>query len=404
MRNTPSAWGNRKSLLLQLEKMWDKGILLQEHLHSSGLFPKRLMFKSPDSKALGIEFDMVRNWVAEIQTLTGFRTVYKTVRHRVIGENNLPCEVWVDTLDTAIALLNKQKQVMAFTTLLALTQKCAPNLLAWINTNPIKTLSLAEVWPRLLDFVLWRQQHPNPNVYLREVSLPGIDTKFIEQYRSILAPLLDQSLSAEQINSEMTGMKQFEQRYGFRSKPDRIRFRLLDSELTLLPGADNDISLTSCDFQALYQQSEFARHTKRVFITENEINFLAFPPQKNSLVIFGAGYGFESLAQADWLSQLETFYWGDIDTHGFAILDQLRGKFPHVKSFLMDERTLLAHREFWGQESKPESREIHRLMTDEKALYQALLANKYKKHLRLEQERINFEHLIAALSDLEEYC
>lgn len=40
----------------------------------------------------------------------------------------------------------------------------------------------------------------------------------------------------------------------------------------------------------------------RVFITENETNFLAFPLMKDSLVIFGVVYGFEMLKQAERLS------------------------------------------------------------------------------------------------------
>ena len=33
---------------------------------------------------------------------------------------------------------------------------------------------------------------------------------------------------------------------------------------------------------------------RRVFITENEINFLAFPRMKEAIVIFGAGYGWDA--------------------------------------------------------------------------------------------------------------
>ena len=404
MGKTDCPWSDKKSLLTQLQRLWDRGLILREYLCDSDLFPRRLIFKTPDSKALTNEFDAVRCWIAETQKLSGFRVVYKTVRHRVIGENSLPSEVWVDTPETAIALLNKQQEIMAFSELISQTQQRAPELITWISQYPHKALSLAEIWPKLVDFTLWRKQHNNPNIYLRQVSLPGIDSKFIEQQRSILASLLDLSLPAEQIDSEMTGTRQFEQRYGFRSKPERIRFRLLDSKLAMWPDADNDISVSASDFQALYQQPQFSRHINRVLVTENEINFLAFPPQKNSLLIFGAGYGFEALAQADWLSRVEINYWGDIDTHGFAILDQLRSKFPHVRSLMMDEITLMTHREFWGREDTQKTGQLHRLMADEQKLYQDLLANTYQSHLRLEQERVHFEHLIAALSRIEKCC
>ena len=259
MNTSSSAWSDKKSLLSQLEKLWNKGLLLEETVCSSSLFPKRLLFKTPDSKALSYDFDAVRCWVADIQKLKGFRIVYKTVRHPVIGENRVPVEVWLDTLETAIALLNKQKQISAYSELYEQTKRHTPELIKWVKHYPLKALGLADVWPKLLDFVRWSQQHPRPDIYLRQVSLPGIDSKFIEQHRPVLAALLDLALTEEQIDYTKTGIKQFEQRYGFRSKPEKIRFRLLDTGLTLLPpllhGADNDINITANDFQQLQNSS-----------------------------------------------------------------------------------------------------------------------------------------------------
>ena len=80
------------------------------------------------------------------------------------------------------------------------------------------------------------------------------------------------------------------------------------------------------------------------FYVENEIAFLAFPPVMSSIVIFGAGYGFRDLGRSAWIARCSVTYWGDIDTHGFAILDQLRDYFGHAKSFLMDSSTLMAHK------------------------------------------------------------
>ena len=81
----------------------------------------------------------------------------------------------------------------------------------------------------------------------------------------------------------------------------------------------------------------------RVFITENEINGLAFPDVPGSLVIFGLGYGLDRLSEVSWLHRREVHYWGDIDTYGFHILDRLRALFPAARSFLMDRETLLEH-------------------------------------------------------------
>ena len=46
------------------------------------------------------------------------------------------------------------------------------------------------------------------------------------------------------------------------------------------------------------------RPVERVFITENEINGLAFPETPSSMVVFGLGYGLERLAVIEFLKTL----------------------------------------------------------------------------------------------------
>ena len=129
---------------------------------------------------------------------------------------------------------------------------------------------------------------------------------------------------------------------------------------------------------------------ERVFITENETNFLAFPEVTKGIVVFGAGYGWEALARAEWLHRCDQHYWGDIDTHGFAILDQFRGHLPSVSSFLMDRETLLAHRQHWGEEPEPAHQDLPRLTRHETAVYDDLGFGRLEPRLRLEQERVGF--------------
>ncbi len=106
------------------------------------------------------------------------------------------------------------------------------------------------------------------------------------------------------------------------------------------------------------------------------------------------------LAEADRLSRCHIHYWGDIDTHGFAILDQLRAHFAHVESFLMDRATLLAFETHWGEEDRQTLRDLPRLEPEEGALYDDLRDNRLRRNLRLEQERIGFGWVEAALTAL----
>ena len=107
-------------------------------------------------------------------------------------------------------------------------------------------------------------------------------------------------------------------------------------------------------------------------------------------MIFGAGYGFETLGRAHWLRKCRLHYWGDIDTHGFAILDALRARFGHAESFLMDRGTLMAFESLWGAEDRPIHRDLPRLTAEERALYDDLRDHRIGRNLRLEQERIGF--------------
>jgi len=102
------------------------------------------------------------------------------------------------------------------------------------------------------------------------------------------------------------------------------------------------------------------------------------------------------LAQADWLAHCQVYYWGDIDTHGFAILDQLRAHVPHARSLLMDRATLLAFEDQWGIEETQTRRDLLRL--DAGSLYDDLRDNRIRPTLRLEQERIAFGWVEDALS------
>jgi hypothetical protein len=341
---------------------------------------------------LSQHFDRVRAWIAELCALPHYRIEMRELRHRVLGANEVPAAVWVDTLDDALAILGKSREARRFATLVELTRAREPLLLEWVTRKPLKVLELADVWEPLLQIVAWFKRHPRPGIYLRQVDIPGVHSKFIEAHRDVLSQWLDRILPPAAVDATATGVSGFARRYGLRDKPQRIRLRLLDPAQALLPAlADADLTLDAASFVRL------APAVSRVFITENEINFLAFPRLPDSLLIFGAGYGFEVLAQVAWLTRCQVFYWGDIDTHGFAILDQLRGCLPHAHSLLMDRATLLAFKDQWGVEEKPTRRDLTRLNVAERAVYDDLRDNRLRPNLRLEQERIGFGWVEAAL-------
>lgn len=390
------SWTGPKELKNQLLRLWDRGELLREALPGQTRFPLRLSLKSPSSTDIADRFQEVRHWAAELVTIDHMRVEWQELHHRVQGRQQLPACVWVDTLEAALGCLGKRKDWARFCAQITLTQKEQPALLPYLAKRPLQTLALHAQWSHLLAVVNWLAQHPRPGIYLRQVDLPQIHSKFIETHRGVLSELLDLVLPVEAVDKRKTGHSQFAARYGFLEKPKRIRFRILDSTLALLPQSPAaDITLDAQSF------SQLNAPVQRVFITENETNFLAFPPMRHAMVIFGAGYGWDALAHSLWLKDCPIYYWGDIDTHGFGILDQLRGHFDHVVSFLMDRVTLETHAAFWGHEDKPLLADLHRLDPAEKALYNDLRDNRMLLGLRLEQEHIGFHWLAQQLQCLD---
>lgn len=393
-------WTTPADLRVQVQRLWDRGELLRATVTDAFAWPLRLSLKAPSAADLSDRFEAVRDWVRAIAETPQVRIEWREWNHRVQGAQRLPAAVWLDTLQEALVFIGKARQAQRFAALWQQTVAAQPALLAWLSRRPIQALDLADDWERLLAVVAWMQAHLRPGVYLRQVDVPGVDSKFIEAHRGVLAELLDLGLPPEVIETAATGVAQFARRFGFLDKPVRIRFRLLDPALPslprcpALPGALPDITLDATSFAAL------ALPVERIFITENEINFLAFPAMVGSIVVFGAGYGWEALARAAWLHRCQLHYWGDIDTHGFAILDQLRGYFPGAASFLMDRETLLAHRLHWGEEPDPARHDLSRLMPEEMAVYDDLRFDRHQPRLRLEQERVGFGWLNERLAAL----
>lgn len=390
------SWTTPADLRAQVQRLWERGELLRAAVSSAMTWPLRLSLKAPSAGDLSDRFEAVRDWVRALTEVLQIRIEWRDWNHRVQGTQRLPSSVWLDDLPSALALIGKTREAQRFVALWQQTEIAQPALQSWLLRRPLQALELADRWPRVLSVVAWLQAHPRPGVYLRQVDVPGVDSKFIEAHRGVLSELLDLALPPEVVDPTTTGLTQFARRYGFLDKPVRVRFRLLDACIPMLPGchALSDITLDAASFAALNPAVE------RVFITENETNFLAFPEVERGLVVFGAGYGWNALAQAAWLQRCALHYWGDIDTHGFAILDQLRAHHPQVASFLMDRETLLAHREHWGEEPTPVRHELTRLMPSERALYDDLRFDHYQPRLRLEQERIGFSSVTERLARL----
>lgn len=389
-------WTRPADIKTLISKWWDSGGLLADFVAGENGFPKEIKLRQPTAKEMTERFAEVRSWIAEVRKLDNCELEMREINHRVLGKNSIPYAVKIATADDAITIIGKRRDANRFRSIVDTVRLCEPELLPWLHKRPHKAIELHDHWDHLLKIVSWMRAHPRPGVFLRQVDIAGIHSKMIEEHRAVLSELLDLVLPPDCIDHRAIGVSQFARRYGFLDKPTKIRFRILDPDCMLLPGVKGgqDITIDRDGFSTLHPP------ISRVFITENEINYLAFPQVKDGMVIFGAGYGFDVLSSATWLYRCQIYYWGDIDTHGFNILNSARKELPHIRSLLMDEKTLLRHRDLWVTEDDQHGAvDLRRLTDQEHDIYTRLRNHFWGQNVRLEQERLSWNHVESNLAE-----
>jgi hypothetical protein len=305
----------------------------------------------------------------------GYEITWKEKTFRRLGAQRIPGTVAFTTQEDYVRFLKKQSEVRQFVADCELIQHHCPELRDWVRDRPVKVVAHAGVWQELLNVCIHLRHNPRPNCYLRELPVV-VDTKFIESHKGILCELLP--IAAPQTVGP--DASSFESWFGFRLKQPLVRMRFLDAALANrygFPVDDFAIPLDTCC------NCRFGNST--VLIVENEMTFLTLPHLPGTIVLFGAGDAAALLAAVGWLESCRVFYWGDLDSHGFETLSNLRRTFPRVSSILMDESTYSTHSVFAVSASPTRATERLNLNPAELALYETLV----EKGKLLEQERIH---------------
>jgi hypothetical protein len=383
-----SEWTTASDLRVTLARRWRSGAILKAYAAGEPLPPLSLPIRRPRDVDLLERRDEVNAWLRRLTaectpTLRrpGLRIEFTPVPSRQVGRNELPRRVWIDSYAALFGWLGVTDDVAQLDGLLEVTRSAVPELAGWAVTHPRLVLDHAALWPRLLATVAWIAVH-DQYLYLRQVDVPGVDTKFIEQNRVLIARLLDQVLPARRIDARFSS-GDFAGRYRFRRRPDYTRIRTL-GDPDLLPGGLSEVTVRTSELARLDPPAS------QVIIVENDTSYLSLPDRPDTVAIFGAGFALGSVAGLSWLSNKTVTYWGDIDTYGFVILNRLRARYPRVESILMDAETLLAHPDQWVVEEKPTGVALPHLTEAEATLYRDLVEDRYGHHVRLEQERISY--------------
>ncbi|MEJ3405474.1 Wadjet anti-phage system protein JetD domain-containing protein [Rathayibacter sp. YIM 133350] len=235
-------------------------------------------------------------------------------------------------------------------------------------------------WQRLLTALRWSEDHDVDGLLPRMVAIEGLDTKQVQRLWPTVKLLAG------------LGVRRNSQPIGEVRAVETVTFvRLLDDDLRVQAGG---LGL----FWAPPSELEKLQVTPRqVIICENLSNGYSFTDRSGTAVLAGKGNDVARFAEFPWVRDAEVLYWGDIDTYGFRILNLFRGHMRNARSVLMDETTLLANPGMWVREENQTIGELTELTAEEQKVYRSLIDGTHGDKVRLEQERIPWPQVVAAL-------
>lgn len=244
---------------------------------------------------------------------------------------------------------------------------------------------------RLTQLLTWVAAHPASGLSLRQLPVPGMHTKWIERRRALVA-----ELATALWPDPATAPRDLHALLGLAKPPARLRLRLLCDGLRRQLGGLGDIEAPVAQTAAL------PLAPRRVIVVENLETGLALPDLPGTVAFMRLGHAVGLLGQLPWLGGVPLHYWGDLDTHGFAMLDQMRRVLPQTRSLLMDCGTLLAHRDLWVEEPQPwTGGALDQLTDEEQAVFGGLMADAWGVRVRLEQERIPWAVAVGRLGAMD---
>lgn len=355
-----------------------------------GSWPLVLTLGEPVERSVAEDATLIRAWIDAWSDWKGPGQVgWEERRWPRLGAQQLPLRLVLESaLDVAHAVGDAAGFALARVRYQLLAERWSVLRGAGVLVRNAELLAeyTEPDFARLVALIQWFEQNPKSDLYVRQLPVLGIHTKWIDTRRRRLVSELTAAIRGE------PGGGDFHEVCGLRCPPNRLRMRVLCPLLRQQLGGLGDVEAPLQELAAL------ALKPRCVLIVENLETGIALPALSGCVVFMKLGMGVSMLGQVPWLRDRPSLYWGDIDTHGYVILDRARVALPLARSVLMDEATLCAHRELCVLETEPHRDvDLPRLTDAERAIFDGLRTHRWGHALRLEQERIPWTVVVPAL-------
>ena len=335
----------------------------------------------------GLKAELVR-WREILPHRPGWRVVLVEQRFRTVGLTvRLPRELTVDSTESLIRALQPNGVTPAVwrTAISRLQRFCETYGLtlddsrrsAAASLRGLKLLFPQDTSDREFEAVLgtlsWLLRHPNAGLFPRALPVAGVDSKWLEKRRGTLARLWNT------VTGENVSAADFLEHAGLLRLPQFVSVK--NAATWVGEGAAEEVVKLPVEMLA-----KKASASPVILIIENEQTALSLD-FRDVPIFLALGYGVTLLESLPWMKEKRILYFGDLDTHGLAILAECRRLFPQTESVLMDLPTFERWRAFAVTEPKGAEPSPEHLTPEERALADVLSAGR----LRLEQERIPFD-------------
>lgn len=256
---------------------------------------------------------------------------------KLFGEQDFPTKIFFNTEHDFLKFIGMDEHTDTFRSVLEMTLQEFPELRETLVKHHSLVVKYSEVWKQIMKVCRFFHLNPKQGKFVRELNI-GVHTKFVEESKDILRPLLD-VIVGENVNTEA---KTFFGRFNLKEGDPVIPFRVTDMELSMR-------YMSGFTYNTVFV-CEFARlniPVRNVIVVENKHNMTKvielIPEMKDTIVVWGCGYKATVLKDVAWLNDVNLYYWGDIDAQGYEILANVRKYFPHTVSIMMDKEALSIH-------------------------------------------------------------
>jgi hypothetical protein len=338
----------------------------------------------------------LKDWIADWRAWDGAGTVEWTPRRTVVGPVSCPATITFDSPQAIASLAPETTRI--WTTAVdflgeleahwpGMTPGAKPILSRIVELDPADQT-------RLIHVCRWLQANPHSGLFVRQLPIEGIDTKWIEQHQALVATMLHIATPKPEPDTDDAAPvvpEDFYHRLGLQRPPRLINIVLCDPNLRRAYGGARTLALTAADLTTMTPPPA------TVLVIENKETGYAIPDRPGLLVIHGLGFNLKSLADIGWMHTARVLYWGDIDAAGFEWLSSLRSSGIPATSLLMTDTAITDFQHLATTGALPVRRELPHLTPDEREVHFNLVAGRWGHQFLLEQERLPWATCIAAL-------